>query len=76
MMKKRRLAIVASFLLCLAFGLGLVGCAGMSGTPAWVNGEVPAEFPKNKFVSALGTGETLSAAQIASKGELSRVFSA
>ena len=71
MMKNRVLAIVVSLVVVSA-----VGCAGMSGPPAWVNGEIPAEFPKNKYVTALGTGETLSAAQIASKGELSRVFSA
>ena len=75
-MKNRALAIVTFFVVYSAMGLGVVGCAGMSGAPAWVNGETPAEFPKDKFVSALGTGESLSSAQIASKSELSRVFSA
>lgn len=59
-------------------GLALVatGCAGLGGQPAWVNGEAPAEYPKDRYVTALATGESLAAAQIAAKGELSRIFSA
>lgn len=53
-----------------------MGCAGTGGAPGWVNGTRPAEFPEARYVSAIGLGETLSAAQIAAKGELSRVFSA
>ncbi|MBJ18384.1 MAG: hypothetical protein CL933_03065 [Deltaproteobacteria bacterium] len=60
----------------LLSGIGLAGCASMNVTPGWVGGGVPAEFPKNAFVTALGTGDSLAAAQIAAKGELSRVFSA
>jgi len=56
--------------------LGPLGCASMASTPGWVNGESPPEFPKEKFVTALGTGESFEAAQIAAKSELSRVFSA
>ena len=48
----------------------------MNSTPNWVNGELPPEYPKEKFVTALGTGENLEAAQIAAKSELSRIFSA
>jgi hypothetical protein len=47
----------------------------MSAAPGWVNGELPSEYPKQKFVTALGTGATFEAAQIAAKSELSRVFS-
>jgi hypothetical protein len=48
----------------------------MSAPPGWVNGEQPAQYPKDKFVTALGTGPTFEAAQVAAKSELSRVFSA
>ena len=56
--------------------LGPLGCASMASTPGWVNGESPPDFPKEKYVTALGTGESFEAAQIAAKSELSRVFSA
>ncbi len=68
------MAILRATLLCLL--VGALGCAGAAGPPAWVNGEAPPDYPKRAWVSALGTGESLSAAQIAAKGELSRVFSA
>jgi len=68
--------VVFFVLLGLAAGIGPLGCASVNATPDWVNGEVPPEFPKNRFVSALATGESLGAAQIAAKAELSRVFSA
>lgn len=68
--------ITLVFFLAIVLGVGPLGCASMNATPGWVNGENPPEFPKNKFVSALGTGESLGAAQVAAKGELSRVFSA
>ena len=58
------------------FLVAAVGCAGIGGTPGWVNGERPAEYPERQYVAAIGVGENLSAAQIAAKGELSRVFSA
>jgi hypothetical protein len=58
------------------FAFGLLGCASMSSTPKWVNGELPPDYPKEKFVTALGTGENFEAAQIAAKSELSRIFSA
>ena len=70
----RGLVLIA--LVGLVSGVGPLGCASMSATPGWVNGEIPPAFPKKEFVSALGTGESLAAAQIAAKGELSRVFSA
>ena len=59
----------------LAIGLmtqsvGILGCASTGATPGWVNGEAPAEFPKDKFVSALSTGATLGSAQVAAKAEL------
>ena len=69
-----RMGVMWTFVAGLA--LLTIGCAGVSGTPAWVNGENPAEFPKDKYVTALSTGESLAAAQVAAKGELSRVFSA
>jgi hypothetical protein len=58
------------------FVLGLSGCLAMSSTPAWVKGEQPPAYPEQQFVTALGTGESFEAAQIAAKSELSRVFSA
>ena len=60
----------------LIVGGALLGCASMNATPGWVNGETPAGYPKDRFVSALGTGSSLDGAQTAAKGELSRVFSA
>lgn len=66
-------------LVWIAFAVGLfalMGCAGTGGVPAWVNGARPPDYPESRYVSAIGTGEDLSAAQIAAKGELSRVFSA
>jgi hypothetical protein len=55
----------------------LAGCAGgLSGPPGWVNGEPPAEYPRDRYVSAIGTGTTLEDARVAAKAELSRVFSA
>jgi hypothetical protein len=56
--------------------MGSLGCALMVSTPDWVHGERPSEYPKQEYVTALGTGESLEAAQIAAKSELSRVFSA
>jgi len=56
--------------------LGLMGCATMSSQPDWVNGEIPPEYSKAKFLTALATGDRLEAAQIAAKSELSRIFSA
>ncbi len=70
----RLLVVIALF--GFVSSLGPLGCAATRSTPGWVNGDVPAEFPKNKFVAALGTGQSLSAAQVAAKGELSRIFSA
>lgn len=58
------------------FMLGLLGCASMTSTPGWVKGELPPEYSKQRFVTALGTGESVEAAQVAAKSELSRVFSA
>lgn len=74
----RHFSSVIAFIALIGFlaSTGMLGCASMNATPGWVNGEVPAEFEKKKFVSALGTGDSLSAAQTAAKGELSRVFSA
>jgi hypothetical protein len=54
----------------------LSGCATPSSQPGWVNGELPPEYSKKNNVTAIGTGDGLEAAQVAAKGELSRVFSA
>ena len=54
----------------------ILGCVSGGAPPGWVQGERPPEYPKERYVTALGTGETFEAAQIAAKGELSRVFSA
>lgn len=69
-----RMGVMWVFVVGLA--ISTIGCAAISRTPAWVNGEVPVEFPKNNYITALSTGESLAAAQVAAKGELSRVFSA
>ncbi|MBC8188388.1 MAG: LPP20 family lipoprotein [Proteobacteria bacterium] len=65
-----------AFAFAMLLSIGLTGCASMSSQPTWISGEHPTEFPKKNFVSALGTGASLEAAQIAAKSELSRVFSA
>jgi len=64
------------FILALTGLTGLLGCASMRSTPDWVNGESAPGYPKQEFVTALGTGENFAAAQDAAKSELSRVFSA
>ncbi|MHA7836139.1 MAG: LPP20 family lipoprotein, partial [bacterium] len=67
-----------SLLWLLGAGLAWLaaGCASVGSTPGWVNGELPSEYPKSRFVSALGTGDGLDAARANAKSELSRVFSA
>jgi hypothetical protein len=62
-------------LLLLMFSLGQSGCTSVA-PPGWVNGEPASEYPKSKFVTALGTGESLDAARATAKAELSRIFSA
>lgn len=57
------------------FGLGLAGCASMDPSPAWVRGEAPIEYSRRDFITAVGTGGSLSAAEIAAKSELSQIFS-
>ncbi len=69
-----RMGVMWVFVVGLA--ISTIGCAGMSRTPAWVSGEVPAEYPKNEYVTSLSTVKSLSSAHCAPKGELSRVFSA
>jgi len=74
---RNRLHSALSILLLGPFAsLGLVGCASTGAPPGWVNGEAAMDYPKEAFVTALGTGATFEAAQVAAKGELSRVFSA
>jgi len=75
-MNFKRAISSAPSLIGVMLALTLAGCAGMSSTPGWVDGEAPEQFPKNRYVSALGTGENLAAAQIAAKSELTRVFAA
>jgi hypothetical protein len=60
----------------LAGWAAVLGCASAGGPPGWVRGERPPEYPERAYVTALGTGETFEAAQVAAKSELSRVFSA
>jgi hypothetical protein len=57
-------------------GVGLFACASMDVAPGWVGGESTPEYPKQKFLTALGTGQTFEAGQVAAKAELSRIFSA
>jgi hypothetical protein len=56
--------------------LGMSGVLGCASTPDWINGELPTEYSKKDFVTALGTGENFEAAQFAAKSELSRIFAA
>ena len=42
--------------LALLFVTAAVGCAGTGGTPGWVNGQRPAEFPERQYVAAIGLG--------------------
>jgi hypothetical protein len=56
--------------------LAILGCASTSSPPDWVNGAPAPGFEKKTFMTALGTGATFEAAQVAAKSELSRVFSA
>jgi len=62
----------------MLLGLSLLapGCAGVGAAPDWVNGARPDGFSARTHVAAIGTGENLAAAQIAAKGELTRVFAA
>jgi hypothetical protein len=60
----------------LALLLSVLGCVGRLPPPQWVEGGVPEDYPAQVWLSAIGTGETLPAARMAAKGELSRVFSA
>ncbi len=65
--------LVALLLLGLS---GLLGCASIAQAPAWVESARSPEYSKEKFVTALGTGENLELARGAAKSELSRIFSA
>ena len=61
----------------VALALASLACSGMGGRkPGWMDGELPPEFPKQKYVTALATGATLADAQVNAKSELSRIFSA
>lgn len=64
---------------CAIFVSGLsslLGCALLTSAPGWVHGDLPPEYSKQKFVTAIGTGEDFAAARVAAESELSRIFSA
>ena len=66
-------------LIGLALALSCFGCAagGLGGgTPGWVNGESPPDYPNEKYLSAIGTGASLTTAQAAAKAALSERFAA
>jgi len=60
----------------LVLGLGGLGCAGTGVAPSWLRGDLPPEYAKSRYVTAVGAGDSLEAADIAAKSELSRIFSA
>lgn len=66
----------AIHILTTAFTLVVLGaCSILQPTPKWVEGGAAAAYPRDRFVSALGTGATLADAQLAAKAELTRIFS-
>ena len=70
--KRLMILIPAWFVLCV----GGSGCAGTQVAPSWLKGELPPEYAKSRYVTAIGAGDGLEAAAIAAKSELSRIFSA
>jgi hypothetical protein len=70
----RRAATLVGIASILA--LSVAACAGFGGAPDWVESASSPEYPKSEYVTALGTGETLEAAGMTAKGELSQIFSA
>ena len=60
----------SAFLLIL-----LGGCSLLQPRPGWVEGGSATAYPRDRFVSALGTGAALADAQLAAKAELTRTFS-
>lgn len=76
MRMKFMLGVVVRRFLLVGLAVGLSSCATVRSQPGWVNGALPAEYSKKNFVTAIGTGGGLDSAQVAAKGELSRVFSA
>lgn len=57
----------------LMFLLG--GCSLLQPPPEWVELGAAEAYPRERYVSALGTGPTLADAQLAAKAELTRIFS-
>ena len=68
--------VVLRRILLIGLAVLLSSCAMSSSQPGWVTGDLTPEYSKKNFVTAIGTGDDLEAAQVAAKGELSRVFSA
>jgi hypothetical protein len=60
----------------IVLSLGGLSCAGTNAAPGWLKGELPPEYAKSRYVSAVGTGGGFEAATVAAKAELSRIFSA
>nr|WP_242463920.1 LPP20 family lipoprotein [Halorhodospira halophila] len=64
--------------LFLAGVLLAVGCAGGGSRPAeppgWVEGAEPAEFPRARYLTAVGTADSRESAQDRARAELARAF--
>jgi hypothetical protein len=74
--QRRAKVLAISISTWFVLGLGGSGCAGTKVGPSWLSGELPPEYPKSRYVTAVGAGDNLGAADLAAKGELSRIFSA
>ena len=74
----RLLTVPAVFMACGCFGAK----GGPSGRPVWQGSEPdwvtypPAKYPKEKFLTGVGVGNTRSAAEKDARGELARIFRA
>ncbi len=51
-----------------------LACVSGGGAPAWIDGESPAAYPKDRFVTALGRGASAAEARSRARVELENVF--
>ncbi|MEE8164391.1 MAG: LPP20 family lipoprotein [Myxococcota bacterium] len=74
--QRRAKALAISIPTWFVLSLGGSGCAGTQVAPSWLKGDLPPEYAKSRYVTAIGAGDSLEAAVITAKSELSRIFSA